>query len=420
MERRTRRMLSIAAGLAAVLAALALLLAWLLPSDQELGARVQAQAEARLGVPVALGSVRWQLLPWPALVVEDARTVQPDPIRFRRLIAQPDLQALLQRQLRFDHVLVEDGVMPQLSLRGLRLQPATQAQRQGQPVGELRFRNLTWITRHGKALEFDGHAAFDAGWRPAFLQMQRPGVQPLTQLTLRREGDADRWQVELLLGGGTAHGQVALVPGPQGLRLAGELAPRNVEVDSALDAFKRNSALRGKATGRTLLSADGHTVAELARSLHTRTTFSMAPATVLRLDIDKAIRTGGRDRAGQTALQSLTGQMDTQNTPDGMVVRYTNLQARGETFSAAGHATIANRQIDGELRVDLVGGLVGVPLEVKGPLGSPKVTVPPTAVAGAAAGAVVGTAVLPGIGTAIGASVGAAVGKLFGASAPKK
>jgi hypothetical protein len=420
MERRARRMLSIGLGLAAVAGALALLLAWWLPSDAELGARIKAQAEARLGVQVSLGSVRWQLVPWPALVIENAATVQGEPIRFDRLVAQPDIRALLQRQLRFDHVLLEGGVMPQLALRGLRLQPAQAAQPQGVPVAQLRFRNLTWVTRHGKALEFDGNVFFDAGWRPREAEVLRPGVQPLTQLKLQREGDADRWEVQLLLGGGTAHGQVALTPAGDGLHLAGALAPRGVEVESALAAFKRNSAVRGKASGRTVLSADGHTIAELARSLHTRTSFSMQPATVLRLDIDKAIRTGGQDRAGQTPLQSLTGQMDTQNTPDGMVVRYSGLQARGETFSASGHATIANRQVQGELRVDLAGGLVGVPLQFAGPLGAPKVTVPPTAVAGAAAGAVVGTAVLPGIGTAIGASVGAAVGKLFGASAPKK
>jgi len=97
-----------------------------------------------------------------------------------------------------------------------------------------------------------------------------------------------------------------------------------------------------------------------------------------------------------------------------MVVRLTGLQAKGQTFSARGEGTIAKRRVEGELTVDLAGGLVGVPLKVSGPLGQPQVTVPKGAVAGAAAGAAIGTAVLPGIGTAIGAGIGAAVGKLFG------
>ena len=96
------------------------------------------------------------------------------------------------------------------------------------------------------------------------------------------------------------------------------------------------------------------------------------------------------------------------------MVRYIGLEARGESFSASGGGTIANRRVEGEMKVDLAGGLVGVPLTVSGTLDAPQVKVPPTAVAGAAAGAAVGTAVLPGIGTALGASVGAALGKAFG------
>ena len=64
--------------------------------------------------------------------------------------------------------------------------------------------------------------------------------------------------------------------------------------------------------------------------------------------------------------------------------------------------------------MDLIGGLVGVPLRVTGPVNAVKVSVAP----GVLAGAVVGTAVLPGIGTALGVRVGAALGKLFGSEAP--
>ena len=81
-------------GLAA-LTALAFLL--LFPSNEELARRLAAQAEAGLGVPVTIGEVRWQLFP-PAISIEQAATVQPEPIRFRRLVAQPVLGALLRRR----------------------------------------------------------------------------------------------------------------------------------------------------------------------------------------------------------------------------------------------------------------------------------------------------------------------------------
>ncbi|MFB2351250.1 hypothetical protein, partial [Priestia megaterium] len=90
---------------------------------------------------------------------------------------------------------------------------------------------------------------------PREADVVRPGVKPLTQLKLARQGSADRWQVGLALGGGTANGQLAIDPGKDGLlQLTGVLEPRNVEVDSAMTAFKRHAVLHGKASGRTTLS----------------------------------------------------------------------------------------------------------------------------------------------------------------------
>jgi hypothetical protein len=358
--------------------------------------RITVAAQAKLGVPVTLGRVRWQLFP-PALVVEDAATVQPQPIRFRRLVAQPNVGDLLRRKLSFDHVLVEGGVMPQLALRGLHVVPAPPGAEQTRPVAQLRFRDLTWITRHGKALEFDGNVAFDAGWRPRSGVMERPGVQPAAQLALEREAGADRWQVRIRVGGGTADGVVEITPSEGGLRLSGKLEPRGIEVQSGMAAFKRNSVVRGKASGHTVLSAHGKSVGELARSLHTRTDFTIAQAVLLRMDVDKAVRTVGADRSGETALKSLAGRLDTQNTPDGMEVRYSAIQARGDTFSASGAATVIKRQISAEVTVDPDGVLPPIPLTVAGPLGAPKVSFTPVAVAR----------------TAIG-GVGSAIGKLFG------
>jgi hypothetical protein len=413
MQTNSRRALAGAGIFAAVVCGVAY---FALPSDREVAERITELAEAKLGVRVTLGKVHWSLLPRPSIEIEDAATVQPEPISFKRLVAHPRLAELVRRKLVFKDLTIDGGVMPQLSLRGLKVQPGPSGAANPKAVVEtLTFRDLTWVTRFGNRLEFDGTAQFDAGWRPRTAVLTRPGVTPATQLTLTRQGDEDRWQAQIQVGGGTADGQLELKgQDGGGMELSGELAPRNIEVESAMQAFKRHSAVRGRASGKTLLSASGKNLGELARSLHTRTTFSMTPATLVRLDVDKAIRTFGKDRSGQTQLKTLTGQMDTQNSADGMKVSYSNLQARGETFSAAGGGTIFKRQIEGEVKVDIAGGLVGVPLKLSGSLDAPQVTVPASAMAGATAGAVVGTAVLPGIGTAIGAAIGATMGNLFG------
>ena len=71
---------------------------------------------------------------------------------------------------------------------------------------------------------------------------------------------------------------------------------------------------------------------------------------------------------------------------------------------------LQDQKIDADIAVDLVDGVVGVPLRITGPVKDPTYSVPPAAVAGAA----VGTAVMPGVGTAIGARIGDALGRLFG------
>jgi uncharacterized protein involved in outer membrane biogenesis len=411
----------IAIALVLIAAALALAYAKLVPSDAQVLEQIRAQAEARLGVEVTVASARLKLWPQPELEIDDAQTEQPQPIRIRRLVARASLWPLLHGRVDLQDVLVDGAVLPQLSLRALRVQPAAKGhEADAVQLARLNFRDVVWITRHGIPLEFSGTASFGPGFQLLDADVVRPGVVPAARRVLTPAAE-DRWKVDLQVGGGSANGEVTLKTGPDGaLVLGGQLAPRGIDVTSALTSFKRHSALHGKASGQTTLSASGRSIGDLARAFHTRTTFSVAAPTLLHIDVDKAIRSFGKDRAGQTALLSLTGQMDTQNTADGMVVRLAGLQAKGQTFSASGQGTIANRHVEGELTVDLAGGLVGVPLKVSGPLDKPQVTVPASAIAGAATGAAIGTAVLPGIGTAIGASVGAAVGKLFGGSDAKK
>ena len=406
--------------LAAIVGALALAYVKLVPTDQELTEQIRSQAEARLGVEVALRSAHLQLWPNAELVIEEASTVQPQPIRIKRLVAQPRLAALLRGQVDLEEVSIDGAVLPQRSLGALRMRPAPREQGNAVQVARINFRDTIWITRNGTPLEFEGSMQFGPGWQLRDAEVVRPGVRPVTRIALTPAGD-EHWKVRLEVGGGSADGEIALKAGSNGaLVLSGQLAPRNIDVAPALSSFKRHSAVSGKASGRTELSSSGNNIGELARALHTRTSFSVAAASLKHIDVDKAIRSFGKDRAGQTPLQSLTGQMDTQNTADGMVVRFTGLQAKGDTFSAKGEATIADRHVNGAMTVDLVGGLIGVPLKISGPLTQPQVTVPASAVAGATAGAVIGTAVLPGIGTAIGASVGAAIGKLFSGTETKR
>ena len=419
MQVRNKWMVAGVMLLALLVAGWVALLLLLLPSDEELAAKVSAELQVRLGVPVTVGSLGWRLFPVPAVVVQDVATRQTPPITIKKLTVHPSLPALLDGRMQFDRAELDGAVLPQLSLRALDKGPGmAQANPDATVLGRLVFRDVTWISRHNVAVVFEGEVDFDPAWRPRQAHLRRPGVLPATDLRVTRQGQEDRWTTLIRIGGGTADGEVEIKTRDKGrLRLEGTLKPQGVEVAAAMAAFNRRSVISGEASGDTSLLADGDTVGELAQTLHTKTMFSMRGARLLRFDLDKAVRSLGRDYAGQTPLDSVTGQMDSQNTPRGMVVTYTGVKATSGALTASGQARIANRQIDAEFAVDLVDGVIGVPLKVSGPFEDVKVSTP----AGAVAGAAVGTVVLPGIGTAIGARIGATLGKLFSPDpAPQK
>ena len=398
----------------------------LLPSDEELANTAAVKLGAALGAEVRIGTVRWRLFPSPAVMVQEMSVASQQPITFKSLVLYPDLRALWSRRVRFRQVTLTGAVVPQMSLRSLGAHGETFAGDDGQwtvdalPLARLVFSDVTWISRRGIPVIYDGEVDFDVSWRPRAAALRRPGVNPPAELLLTRSGDEDRWAVDIRVGGGTANGEVSLQELAGGrMKLTGRLKPDKLEVASALSAFNRRPTISGLASGDTTLSAEGGTVLNLAQSLNTKTPFVMGPGKLLRFDLDKAVRTLGKDHTGQTPLDSVTGLLETQNTPDGMVSYFRDIRAKSGSLSASGNAKLFNRHIDAELAVDLVDGIVGVPLRISGPTTDVKVSVPP----GAVAGAVVGTAVLPGIGTAIGARIGATLGKLFGpaagASAPK-
>lgn len=423
---RGRKWLVGSGAFASLLALALVVLVSLLPSDEEIAGTAAARLSDALGAEVRIGAVQWQVFPAPAVMVQDVAIVRPQPITLKSLVLYPDLGALWRKRIKFSEVTVAGAVVPQMSLRGLgaggKSAPGDTRQWTVDPLPLARFvfSDVTWISRRGIPVIYDGEVDFDMNWRPRTAALKRPGVTPPTELLLNRSGDEDRWAVDIKVGGGTVNGQVSLQELAGGrLKLSGRLKPDKVEVASALEAFNRRPAVSGRASGDSTLAAEGDTLLDLAQSLNTRTPFVMGPGQLLRFDLDKAVRTVGKDHSGQTPLESVTGLLETQNTPEGMVSYFRDIRAKSGALSASGNARLFNRQIEAEFAVDLVDGIVGVPLRVSGPTTDVRVSVPP----GAVAGAVVGTAVLPGIGTAIGARIGATLGKLFGpaphASAPK-
>jgi len=420
-------------GLAAVLLLGAGALVWVaasrLPSDEEVAARIADGFEKRFGVGLRIGGAHWALWPSPVLVLSDVATDQPRPITLRRITLQLKLRELLRRIVAIDEVEIESLVLPRESVRAIRggspkpkeggrivALPAPWALAPV-PLEKLRWRDVAWIDRRGMALAYDGEITFDAGWRPRQARIERAGASPPARLRLDRAAGQDRWRTRIDIGGGTANGVTWFEALPDDLlRVSAELEPRQVDIEGMVRAFDRRSAVAGKVSGQSKLVAEAGEVGALMRSLRTRTTFSVQPATLTRLDLAKAVSTAGISRGGTTPLDELTGVLDTQGTDEGVVMRYTGLRARSGVLTASGSLRLFNRKLDGEIAVDLVDGVVGMPLKIGGTMSDPEVSLTGSALAGAA----VGTALLPGVGTALGARAGQQLEKLFGAEEPAK
>lgn len=413
MTPTTRRWTIAAAALLALLVVGAsIAIKSVVPSNEELARRVEREFEARLGHRLVVGEARWRLRGRPVIEVMDAHTEQPreEAIRVRRVAIYPELMSLLRKRVVIHRVEIEGAEVPREALAAYRgkLQDADGAT---VVLRTLAFKDLTYTSYSGVPVSYEGEIEFSEGDRlPQRAQLRRPDANAPATLDATRDGKsadgADIYRLALQAGGGTARGQARLATSDSGrMTLTGELEPRGVEIQALLESFHRRAFISGRASGDTTLRAEGDTVGELFRSLRTRSTLQVAGARLLRIDLDKAVKSLGEDRAGQTPLDSLSGVMVTQNTAQGLKTTFTHVKAVAGAYSATGKATLYRREIEAQGTLGVGGGVVDVPFAAHGPTRKPTFEM----AWGSIAGAVIGTAVLPGIGTFLGGKIGGAV-----------
>lgn len=425
MARIFRGVLLLALAAVLLLAGVALALHGWVGSD-DFRQRVQREASAALGLPVRVGGIEVQSRP---------------PLTLARLELRPGWAALLQGRLEVATLVLRDAVLPQQAIDAilLSLQKKKRAALAApglppkmassfQPAGAVAaggeaavdrwlprralLQDVSWVSLKGSRTTVDAGVRLGADSLPedASLKVTQGHLRGLHG-SLQREA-AGQWALRVAVGGGTVAGRLGMqraasARSGQALVLQGQLETRGVEV-SALTA--PNRPLSGRLEASTTLRATAATTAGLVDALQTQTRFTVKDAVLNGMDLVKAVQTVGLSRGGQTRLDTLAGQVQSQ----GRAAQLNNLVASSGALSATGNLAVsASQALSGRVSVSL-GNTVGVPLVVGGTLAAPEVTL----TRGALLGAAVGTVVMPGVGTGAGMELGDRLGqglnKLFG------
>lgn len=442
MARIFRGVLWLALAAVLLLAGVALALHGWVGSD-DFRQRVQQEASAALGLPVRVGGIDVALWPLPAVALSGIEVQSRPPLTLARLELRPGWAALLQGRLEVATLVLREAVLPQQAIDAILLSlqkkkqsalasPGLQPKRASnlQPAaaaavvaaGETAvdrwlprralLQDVSWVSLKGSRTTVDAGMRLGADSLPeeASLKVTQGHLRGLNG-SLRRE-EAGQWALRVEVGGGTVAGRLgmqraAAAQGGQALVLQGQLETRGVEV-SALTA--PNRPLSGRLEASTTLKAAAATTAGLVDALQTQTRFTVKDAVLNGMDLVKAVQTVGLSRGGQTRLDTLAGQVQSQ----GRAAQLNNLVASSGALSATGNVAVsASQALSGRVSVSL-GNTVGVPLVVGGTLAAPEVTL----TRGALLGAAVGTVVMPGVGTGAGMELGDRLGqglnKLFG------
>jgi uncharacterized protein involved in outer membrane biogenesis len=388
----------------------------------DLRQRAEVAAEQALGVSVKIGHIGLSVWPLPAVVLEDIRLGTRAALTLGQVEVRPDWVELLFGRVAPSTLIVRNAVLPQSAIDAL--VTAIQKKRRGAATKDADAGSVTRLLPHGILLDrvtwvddkgagmmvkADAHLSLDALPQELQLEILKGRLQG-ARLSLQRDGLA--WEVALQIAGGSVKGRVELQPGAE-FAFKGQLQTRDVEVSaltSTQASDKTTQPLSGQLEASTTLSVRTRSASGVLAALQTQSSFTVRKAVLHGIDLERAVKSVGMSRGGDTRLETLSGQVRTR----GKLIEFSNLAASSGALSTTGQVNVAaNRELSGRINVSL-GGAVGVPLLVGGTLDVPEVQL----TQGAKIGAALGTLLLPGAGTGAGVAVGGkvddSINKLFG------
>ena len=410
--------------------------------------RIEREMSARLKQPVAIKSIRFNLLPVPHVTIDGISVGGADDLKLGMVRVTPEVFSLLDatpviKSIESDSLaLTMKGIDAMLAWSKAE---AAKTPKSAPPVriGSIHLKHVIVDFGKGSFGPFDALVSLDGQGAPAdaaittqdgklkarikpeqatfVIDIQAtawtsPFGPPLVFDELILKGvatltDAKLGEVSAKLYGGTASGKAAL-DWQKGLHLVGKFDIKEVEMQSIASMLSSGTHVSGRLSATPVLSAVAPDADRLVSALHVETPFNVRNGTLHGVDIRKAatsmIKSG--PTGGETRFDHLSGHLAMAHG----AFTFTQLKISSGALAANGNVNVsAGKALSGRInaKVDAVVTSATVPLNVAGTVDSPLLYPTGASIAGAA----VGTALLgPGLGTGVGAKVGGWVDGLFG------
>ena len=447
------------AWLKRVLIALALLLAIaaalpLFISLNDYIPQIEKEATARFKEPVSIKSISFTALPLPHVTVDGITVGTTDDIKLGKVLVTPDFVSLLRSTKVIKSIEIDSLTLTQKAIDKFPAWANPDADKLPQQSPQVRVERIRLnnaLVNFGKASfgPFDARISLGSkgeaedasittqdGKLKALIKADKskylidasakswtlPAGPALVLDELIIKGvatlsHADLGEVSAKLYGGTAIGKMT-VSWQKGLRLAGNLDIRHLELQQVSSMLSPGTHFSGKLSAKPVFSASAVSADQLMNALRLETFFSVQNGALYGVDIKKAAtnRIKQGTTGGETRFEQLSGHLTMEHGG----YRFTQLKIASGVLAVDGNVNVSpKKELSGRINAQFkaVGTSANVPLNVAGTVAAPVLY--PTG--GTMAGAAIGTVILgPGFGTSVGAKVGGWAEGLFGKKEEKK
>jgi len=348
---------------------------------------VQELMSKRLGQPVTIGSMRYEMFPASQLTLQGVNIGKLQDIKIDSLVVPVGPIGLITGTRSFDSIEAHRVSMDQDAFAVV---PTWVVAPQGEPVVQVQRVRLKAVKAASRTMElpqFDVDATFstrgelrkatltvekarfeispkDKSWEVALSASGwKPFIGPamefddLEATAIISGNQATISQYKGRAGGGTISGQFK-VSWESAIQASGDLKLENGQLNRLMPAFTKNFTATGSLNLTATYSMSGATVKTLFDKTQVQGIFTVASGELSNVDVARALQGAKATglRGGKTRFENLTGSVNVS----GNQYSYRRLQLSSGALSASGNVDVSDGALSGRLNAEIgsKGGVV--------------------------------------------------------------